>query len=187
MKLDVNRTKNDFPFVYGGGSCWAGNQGSIKQIGNKLLEKEPCVIWKIFQRISIDSNGCWNWRLRCDRQGYGTIVFKGKKLKAHRFVYWALRGPIKPEPLVMCHSCDNRKCVNPEHMFWGTRAENQNDMKLKGRAAKGARNGMAKLTELEIFEIRTLGSRGAQQKELAKIFGVTQPTISYIMNKKVWK
>src|SRR6185312_5841726 len=84
--------------------------------------------------IKIDENGCWNWQKFIDRDGYGRKKHwtgtKWLNAKAHRLVYELLRGPV-PQDRNCCHKCDNRRCVNPGHIFIGTQQDNLTDMTNK--------------------------------------------------------
>ena len=77
---------------------------------------------------------CWEWQGRIDRYGYGQVRVRGKTGKAHREAYRAFHGD--PGKLLVLHTCDNRKCCNPKHLFLGTHKDNMADMVKKGRHAR---------------------------------------------------
>lgn len=150
----------------------------------------------------LDKNGpihpvcgqCWQWSGGTSHNGYGQFMVGGKGLRAHRFAYTLLIGPI-PEGLDILHRCDNRMCVNPKHLFVGTALDNQRDKVVKERQARGEGNAAHKLTENEILEIRRryklrsnryhdpINGQGA----LAREFKTTQANISIIVQRKGWK
>lgn len=143
----------------------------------------------IEQRFStkfiIDESGCWNWQSSIDGAGYGMIATqKGVHLKAHRFSWTLSRGEI-PESLFVLHRCDNRRCVNPDHLFLGTHQDNMDDMVSKGRLPphNGEKNGASKLTEEKVLAIR---SDPRSQSKIAVDYGVTQTAISKIKLRKLW-
>jgi hypothetical protein len=84
------------------------------------------------------------------------------------------------------HDCDNPRCVNPDHLFVGTRRDNLQDMKAKGRHLYGERNSQAKLTNKKVREIRRLWGGGATQRHIAKLFDVAPITISRIIRGERW-
>lgn len=140
----------------------------------------------LFRTRKLD-NGCIEWTASTRENGYGQFSIKvGEKFKSvstHRFAYQLAFGPI-PEGRMVCHSCDNRRCVNPDHLFLGSHSENMADMATKRRAASGSRHGMVKLTESDVAIIRGSSERGVS---LARRFGVTPANISAIRLGQTWK
>lgn len=136
---------------------------------------------------------CWVWTANTSEDGYGQIKEGSpsrKQFRAHRLSYEMHQKRI-PEGLCVLHKCDNPPCVNPEHLFVGTRKDNSDDMEEKGRAvhAKGESHGSAKLTEEKISEIRrdyVRGSRTHGQPALARKYDVNQTTIGVIVRRKTW-
>ena len=136
-------------------------------------------------KISSDS-GCWLWTGSTHKQGYGKISFRGKTQPSHRISYELFNGSI-PKNMMVCHKCDNTKCVNPRHLFLGTAMDNMQDKVSKGRH-KGAKQGSlhhkSKLTE---FAVKEIINSNMNQYQLAEIHGVSQSTISSIKAGKKWR
>jgi hypothetical protein len=133
------------------------------------------------------NSGCWLWLLGLGTDGYGNISSKGfgrkfRAQSAHRVSWEFFKGPI-PQDMCVLHRCDVRSCVNPDHLFLGTRADNNTDKQAKGRASltpgqqgltKGENNAMAKLSKSDVIMIR---ESEENWKVLAKRYGVHHQTI----------
>lgn len=132
-------------------------------------------------------NGCWEWTASVAGKGYGQFRIPGTRRNAyaHRLSYELNIGPI-PDGMMVCHRCDNPKCVNPEHLFLGDATVNLTDMAEKGRHLYGERNTEVKLTEQQVHAIHEIGS-SMIQRDVAKMFGVGQMTISRILRGERWK
>lgn len=129
---------------------------------------------------------CWLWKASFRPTGYGQFLLYGKVVAPHRVAWLLAFGPI-PAHLQVCHTCDVRACCRPDHLFLGTREENMQDAKRKGRTAKGERNGHALLTVKQVRQIRAAFNLGASQSHLAEQFGVTRSNIATITQGRSWK
>lgn len=141
---------------------------------------------RLWSKVIRHPTDCWIFT-GCDNgYGYGLLQVGRAALKAHRLAYESANGPIPPGSLV-CHTCDNRKCVRPSHLFLGTHADNNADMIQKGRAVypKGEKHGCAKLTEDQVRVIRAHRGRGLTA--LAKGYGISYCTIKFIRSGRLWK
>lgn len=132
-------------------------------------------------------NGCWIWRGRSNWGGYGVIGHRHRAVLAHRTSWAANRGDI-PFGIDVLHHCDVRLCINPDHLFLGTDADNIADMDAKGRryVLRGEENGCSKLREEQIADILSRPRGYGTGVALAEEFGVSPSLISLIRLGKVW-
>lgn len=145
---------------------------------------------KDIQRFSMyvedAESGCSIWRGAVARHGYGVLRLGGRAgstYYAHRIAYY-LHFKIQPGNLFVCHTCDNRRCVNPLHMFLGTNAQNTADMIAKGRACSGERNYNSKLTTDKVLAIRSCVDSPAK---IAREFGLSINHVHRLRRGDAWK
>lgn len=134
---------------------------------------------------------CWQWTGSTTGGGYGNMSV-GKRCEgkdyAHR-ISWTLHHGVKPKSLVL-HKCDNRRCVNPDHLFLGTDADNTADMTAKGRNRKalGERQHLARLTESLVLDLRAKHKSGAYtHRELAEYYDISIGTVRQVIHRRTWK
>lgn len=142
--------------------------------------------WKKVSRTD-DLFSCWEFRSSTYVGGYGVFVKSNEeRVGAHRFSWELHFGPI-PEGLWVLHRCDNPACVRPDHLFLGDHAANMADMAAKGRAMRGERHNLSKLTEEQVRTIRRLYAAGISQTALARRFDVTQNVVGCVVRRETWK
>jgi hypothetical protein len=150
----------------------------------KIIPKE-IRFWRQVEKTET----CWNWVGGHTTGGYGVMSnheTPGVPTYVHRFSYTLHKGII-PTSLFVLHSCDNRTCVNPDHLFLGTLIDNVQDMVSKKRHGFGEKSPVAKLKESDVLAIRKLFQLGIRQYKIAAIFSVEQSTVNAIVKKKLWK
>lgn len=124
---------------------------------------------------------CWDWIGVVTPYGYG--VFNNRR--AHRLSYQINVG--EPGAFDVLHTCDNRKCCNPNHLYLGTDIENARDRVVRNRTAKGSKNAHAVLTEEQVSNIKASLRAGALVTPLAAQYGVTRMTIRRIRMGSHWR
>lgn len=133
------------------------------------------------------ASGCWLWQGLVRADGYGYLFFAGAQRRAHRVAWMLFRGEIG-SGLAVCHKCDVRACVNPEHLFLGTPDDNAQDMVAKGRTLRGEEHISAKLTAEQVSRIKTMLAEDRMHvSEIARQFGVAYTTIQAIKTGKTWR
>jgi hypothetical protein len=102
---------------------------------------------RFWKKVDKRGNGdCWEWTASIQSKGYGCISVEGKIKLAHRVAYEIASDEEVPDGMMVLHRCDNRRCVNPSHLFLGSNQDNVDDMVKKDRQARGEKNGRSKLT-----------------------------------------
>ncbi|HSS95777.1 MAG TPA: HNH endonuclease signature motif containing protein [Terriglobales bacterium] len=125
---------------------------------------------------------CHEWRGAKTKGGYPLITFRGKTRYAHRLALENKIGKLK-RGICALHRCDNPPCINPDHLFAGTKKDNSEDMTQKGRwgnkVMPGSLNGFARLTEGKVKRMRQMKGRGRSYREIGLLFGVAASTAGY--------
>lgn len=153
--------------------------------------REPVWLWN---KISVtdDSDECWEWRAAKNAGGYGIgwHPLLRRTMTAHRLAWVVVSGRLPFPGMDICHTCDNRVCCNPSHLWEGTRAENMADCARKGRVSKlcGEAASNVKLKAHQVVEIRRepWKAEGISMREYARRLGVTNSPIVNIVNRKAW-
>jgi len=180
-------------------SLWEG-LGDLRghQLKLKLLERmanSEAVLEKFWGRAKRGNpNDCWEYRItRGDTYGYGRFSMMSPDrthsvtLMAHRISYFLAHGSL-PDNLMVCHHCDNRKCVNPKHLFLGSDLDNKQDMVSKNRQTYGERQWMHKLTDPLVLSIRKkYYSGGVTFCEIAESIGMSYAATRAAIVGKTWK
>lgn len=133
----------------------------------------------------VKDTGCWEWRDSLNNKGYGQFGMNGTMRIASRVAYELTYGFI-PMGMSVLHHCDNSKCCRPDHLFLGTQADNQQDMKRKGRSTRGERDGQTKLVAEQIQSIRKEYTEGKSIAQLAREYRVCRAQIRRILTGERW-
>ena len=138
---------------------------------------------RFFSKVEVkDEHRCWEFTGGLNQKGYGLFSAIGISFYTHRFCYILFNGRIE-EDLLVRHKCDNPCCVNPYHLETGTPQDNTLDRDIRGRTAKGSKNGRSKITEEQALQIF---SDTRPYLEIAKTFSVGRDMIGRIKSGRSW-
>lgn len=128
---------------------------------------------------------CMVWTGALQSRGYGQTAISGRQTSSHRAA-WTLAFGAIPAGMFVCHRCDRRACINPEHLFLGTAKDNSTDMVRKGRSPRGPRQPRSKLNPTMVREIRARLHSGDAQVHIARAFGISQSLVSEVKRGNRW-
>lgn len=132
--------------------------------------------------------GCIAYLGAISKNGYGVFIINRKSFSAHRIAYELFVGKVPKNKMVL-HKCDNRKCVAPQHLLLGTQRDNMRDMhnKKRNHSNKGENHGMARLTLLQVQDIRKKLKDGIKPKVISEIYAISKATIADIKYHRTWQ
>lgn len=134
---------------------------------------------RLIQSAVVNDNGCWMWVGQTGGGGYGQTTYRGGPVKASRLAYTMFKGEI-PKGLMVCHSCDVPRCINPDHLFLGTASDNMRDMVKKGR------HGARKWRKLSDEQVRLIRSDSRPHRTIAAAFGISATTVHIVKTRKAY-
>lgn len=139
---------------------------------------------RFWKKVQKRNKGCWKWTGNRFQSGYGVIQVNKKLLVATRVMWIVTHGELTDD-LCVLHSCDNRGCVNPEHLFLGTKGDNAKDCVSKDRHSRGERNGISKLTDEQVLMIRSASYRRRTRDiyDMAEQLGVSYSCVWNVLNR----
>ena len=138
-----------------------------------------------FDKSIHKTESCWLWTGKLTKKGYGQRKVGVKTKPAHRVAWELFCGPI-PDGLLVCHRCDVRHCVNPDHLFLGTHDQNMADMVAKKRQPYGRNNAASKVTEEIVHAIRMDRAQGRVLADIGKKFSVSTSQVYRIVQRQSW-
>lgn len=138
-----------------------------------------------------EETDCWEWQAGIGTQGYGRFKIQQpepRTVYAHRVSFVMHAGAI-PEGSLVLHKCDNRRCVNPAHLFLGSQLDNMQDMAKKGRDINrvGSKNPNAKLSDTDVFDIYDFYEKTKSTLKVAAEWNITKNMAWLIVRGKQWK
>lgn len=136
--------------------------------------------------LSTRKHVCIEWPFSLRPDGYGCINYKGRTTAPHRLMCMWAHGPKPRVRMEVAHSCGNRRCVNPSHLRWATREENQAERAIHGTSNRGERQWMSKLTPDSVREARRLAAEGFSSYQICSRFNVHSRTVRDAITRRTW-
>jgi hypothetical protein len=165
---------------------------TTKELSDKvLLDLQKARLLQRLEKFTIKGESCWIWTGVTNGRGYGKFyVTNSLHYLAHRVSWYLVNGKI-PDGKFLLHTCDNPRCVNPDHLHLGTQTDNMRDMCQKGRHvswdSSGENNGAAKLTKKQVDEMRLIYAQGGSSyRKLMIRYGISKSQVSRIINRQSW-
>lgn len=146
-----------------------------------MMDKEAVKL-KIFTGIQKTESDCWLYK-NSSSGSYSKVRWKGKWYSGHRISYFIFKGCLGDK--WVCHTCDIRKCINPDHLFLGSPSDNMKDCSRKGRIIRGENNPLSIFTDMQIEEMRLLKQEGFTYERLQRIFNCSLPQLVNVVKNKI--
>lgn len=132
----------------------------------------------------IPESGCWVYMGATNSRGYGNVgIGSTETILAHRLAYEQVHGPV-PAGMFVCHQCDVKCCVNPDHLYAGSRLDNARDAAARKRFAYGVKNGNGRITDAQVREAMRLLSEGVSKHEIGRRLSISRTTVLDVSNGK---
>ena len=141
---------------------------------------------KMIHKVEISISGCWEWQGSLSKSGYGKSSYLNKSWRSHRLMFFFEYGY---EPKMVLHECDNRRCINPDHLYAGDHHKNMADMVVRKRSCKpqGVKHPQSKFKDSDILEMRSLYDDGSGIDYLSSKFKTHREYVRQIVQRKRWK
>ena len=149
---------------------------------SSMKRSDVAIFIDLINRTNLSENGCLEFSGCVQSNGYSRITIRRKTDFGHRHIFRLIHGEI-PKGIDICHRCDNRKCINPNHLFAGTRKDNMQDAVRKGRQARGFKLPGTKLSDEDKSKIVEMAVRGDLYKDIALIFNICRVYAGFIARK----